>query len=114
VNLVPVQAEFLLHVGELVKFATSLGWFVTGGELWRTPEQQALHVQAGRSKTMKSQHLKRLAIDLNFIGKGGHPCYSAAELEPIGTHWESLHPLNRWGGHFSTFKDVPHFERLES
>jgi hypothetical protein len=30
------------------------------GRIARTPEQQALHVKAGRSKTMNSIHLKRL------------------------------------------------------
>lgn len=111
-SLVPIQAQFLLHACELIKFASERGYFVTGGELYRTPEQQALHVQAGRSKTMDSQHLKRLAIDLNFL-RNGQPTYSAAELEPIGLHWESLHPKNRWGGHWSSFKDTPHFERQE-
>jgi hypothetical protein len=111
-SLVTIQAEFLLHACDLIQFATGRGFFVTGGELHRTPEQQALHVQAGRSKTMNSQHLKRLAIDLNFI-KNGVVCYSAAELEPIGMHWESLHANNRWGGHWKSFKDLPHFERQE-
>jgi hypothetical protein len=111
-SLVVVQAEFLLHVGEVVKFATVQGWFVTGGELYRTVEQQALHFQAGRSKTMNSQHLKRLAIDLNFI-KSGVVCYSQPELEPIGKFWESLHPKNVWGGHWKSFRDTPHFERQE-
>lgn len=111
-SLVTIQAEFLLHACDLIRFATDRGFFVTGGELFRTPEQQALHVKAGRSKTMNSQHLKRLAIDLNFI-KNGQVCYSAAELEPIGLHWESLHANNRWGGHWKSFKDLPHFERQE-
>lgn len=111
-SLVPVQAEFLLHACDLIQFATGRGYFVTGGELFRTIEQQRLHVEAGRSKTMDSQHLKRLAIDLNFI-KNGIVCYSTAELEPIGLHWESLHPKNVWGGHWKSFKDLPHFERRE-
>ena len=109
-SLVHEQAAFLLDACKLIQFAASQGFQVTGGELYRTQEQQELHVRAGRSKTMNSNHLRRLAIDLNFI-QGGKLCYEAAKLEPIGAYWESLHPKNRWGGHFTTFKDMPHFER---
>jgi hypothetical protein len=60
------QAAFLVYLGELLKKAGELGFLVTGGELYRTTGQQALYVLTGRSSTMKSQHLKRMAIDLNF------------------------------------------------
>ena len=66
-SLVREQAVFLLHVSELIRKASELGFLASGGELYRTPEQQALHVKHGRSKTMKSLHLKRLAVDLNFF-----------------------------------------------
>jgi hypothetical protein len=73
------QAAFLLDACKLIQYATEQGFKVTGGELSRTPEQQALHVKAGRSKTMRSLHLKRCAIDLNFfqrwqdhLGQGHH------------------------------------------
>lgn len=109
-SLVNDQAAFLLDACKLIQFATEQGFQVTGGELFRTPEQQQIYVKTGRSKTLQSNHLRRLAIDLNFI-KGGELVYDAAALEPIGQFWESLHPKNRWGGHFSSFKDRPHFER---
>lgn len=109
-SLVIEQAAFLLDVCKLVEYATSLGFSVTGGELFRTPEQQQLYVRSGRSKTLNSNHLRRLAIDLNFI-RNGQLIYDANALEPVGQFWESLHPKNRWGGHFSSFKDRPHFER---
>jgi hypothetical protein len=64
------QAAFLLDACKLIQYATEQGFKVTGGELSRTPEQQALHVKAGRSKTMNSIHLKRCAIDLNFFLHG--------------------------------------------
>jgi hypothetical protein len=104
------QAAFLLDACKLIQFATEQGWMVTGGELSRTPEQQALHVKAGRSKTMNSIHLKRCAIDLNFF-KDGKIVWDKAQLEPVGAYWESLHPKNRWGGNFKSLLDVPHFER---
>jgi len=109
-GLVVEQAAFLLDACKLIEFATAQGFQVTGGELFRTPEQQQIYVKTGRSKTLQSNHLRRLAIDLNFI-LDGQLCYDKQRLEPLGQFWESLHPKNRWGGHFSSFKDMPHFER---
>ncbi len=109
-SLVNEQADFLLDVCKLIQYATDLGFVVTGGELARTPEQQALHVKAGRSKTMNSIHLKRCAIDLNFF-KDGKIIWDKQALAPLGKYWESLHPKNRWGGNFRSLVDCPHFER---
>lgn len=109
-SLVQEQAAFLLDAGKLVAYATEQGFVVTGGELWRTPEQQQVYVKTGRSKTMKSNHLRRLAIDLNFF-RDGKLAATKAELAPLGKFWESLSPANRWGGNFSTLVDTPHFER---
>ncbi|NBW52234.1 MAG: M15 family peptidase, partial [Betaproteobacteria bacterium] len=103
------QAAFLLDMCKLIQHATDQGFVVTGGELWRTPEQQKVYVQTGRSKTLKSKHLDRLAIDLNIF-RDGKLC-SVYEIEPLGDYWESLSPMNRWGGRFSKLKDGPHFER---
>lgn len=109
-SLVKEQAQFLLDMGKLVQYATEQGWTVTGGELYRTVEQQQIHFKAGRSKTMNSIHLKRCAIDLNFF-KDGALVWDKTQLAPIGAYWESLHPKNRWGGNFKSLIDVPHFER---
>jgi hypothetical protein len=117
VSLVKEQAAFLLDVCKLVQYATSLGFVVTGGELSRPIEMQELYVKTGRSRTMKSWHLRRLAIDLNFF-KDGKLHYDLATLRPLGEYWESLSPQNRWGGNFDrdwskadSFVDSPHFER---
>lgn len=107
---VPEQAAFLLDVCKLIQAATAAGWVVTGGELFRTAEQQAIYVKTGRSKTMASNHLRRCAIDLNFF-RDGQLCYDAAALAPMGEYWRSLNPKNDWGGFWKSFKDVPHFER---
>ena len=104
------QAAFLLDACKLIQHATEQGFKVTGGELSRTPEQQALHVKAGRSKTMNSIHLKRCAIDLNFF-KDEKIIWDKGILAPIGAYWESLHPKNRCGGNFKSLVDCPHFER---
>lgn len=104
------QYLFLLDVIKLLQFAIGLGFEVTFGEAFRTPEQQKIYFDTGRSKTMESDHLKRRAIDLNFF-LNGVLCYDREKLQPIGDYWESLHPGNRWGGNWKNFKDLPHFER---
>ena len=105
------QSAFLLDTCLLIQYCTNrLKWQVTAGELWRPVEMQQIYVQTGRSKTMKSNHLKRLAIDLNFFINGQYVCTKEA-IEPAGKYWESLSPKNRWGGNFNNFKDCPHFER---
>jgi len=37
------QAAFLLDMCKLIQYATDQGFVVTGGELARTPEQQAIY-----------------------------------------------------------------------
>ena len=116
-SLVREQSTFLLHVSELIRKASELGFVASGGELYRSAEQQAIYVKNGRSKTLDSQHLKRLAIDLNFF-RPSHDgtlalTYDVEALRPLGDYWESLDPANRWGGNWNNFKDTPHFERRE-
>ena len=109
-SLVVEQAAFLQDVCKLLQYATEQGWTVTGGELYRTPEQQEIYLKTGRSKTMASNHLKRCAIDLNFF-KDGNLIWDKAQIAPLGAYWESLNSKNRWGGNFRSLVDVPHFER---
>ena len=116
-SMVKMQHEFLQDVVKLLQKAYELGFVVTGGELWRPIEMQKLYVKMGRSKTMQSAHLNRLAIDFNFFLDG--KLVGRKEIEPLGKFWESLHPKNRWGGSWrglieagkSSFVDAPHFER---
>lgn len=109
-SLVLEQAKFLKDVVKLLQKCEELGFTVTAGELYRTPEQQQIYVSSGRSKTMKSNHLRRCAIDLNFF-KNGDLVYDTNVLKPLGDYWKSLDPKNDWGGFWLSFKDVPHFER---
>lgn len=106
-SLVAEQAAFMLDVSKLIQFAFGRGYMVTGGELYRTTEQQQIYVKTGRSQTMNSKHLERLAIDLNFF-KDGKLVYA---VEEIGRYWESLNPKNSAGMFWKSFKDAPHFER---
>lgn len=110
-GLVAEQWAFLQDVARLIIYAADKGITLTGGELYRTDEQQELHYKAGRTKTMKSNHLRRLAIDFNFF-IDGKLTYDIEKLRILGGYWEGLTPQNRWGGNYTNFKDTPHFERV--
>jgi hypothetical protein len=111
------QMAFVQDVVLLLQKAHELKYEITFGEAERPIQMQELYFKTGKSKTMQSLHLKRLAIDLNiFID--GQLC-TAKEIKPLGIYWESLNPKNRWGGSWrglveagkSSFVDSPHFER---
>lgn len=109
-TLQQIQSEFLRHAGLLIAKANDMGLSPTAGELYRTPEQQLLYLKAGKTKTPNSLHTQRLAIDLNFF-VNGVLTYDKKVLAPLGAFWESLHPLNSWGGNGKTLVDTPHFSR---
>lgn len=106
------QEKFMDDVCNLLIYAKAQGFFARGKELLRTPEQQAIYVKTGKSKTNNSRHLDGLAIDLIFTNDHKAPIYDKSKLQKIGDYWESLDECNRWGGNYTTFLDCPHFERL--
>lgn len=111
------QEVFTRHLVLLIQKAWELGFTVRIGEVMRTPEQQQLYFDSGKSKTMNSMHLKKCAADLHLF-KNFIPA-SVNEIRLLGTYWESLSVQNRWGGSWrgaveaglSSFVDSPHFER---
>lgn len=107
------QAAFVKDTTKLLIWLESKGYLVTEGEGERSPEQQAIHVKNGRSKTMRSNHLIKCAHDWNIFksvnGKWVQCTYE--DLQEAGDYWESLSIANRWGGRFKTLVDTPHFER---
>lgn len=116
-SLVKEQDIFLQHVSQLINKAGELGLTISAGELFRSPEQQEIYINTGRSRTLNSQHLKRLAIDLNFFVCDSTNklklTYEHEAIRQLGAFWESLDKANRWGGNWNSFKDTPHFERRE-
>jgi hypothetical protein len=120
------QQIFTQNIALLILKANSLGVNLTFGEAYRTMEQQELYYfgksirvedrelelisAIKRTNTLQSNHLKRLAIDFNFFIRG-QLLYKHPLIEELGNYWESLDPLNRWGGRFKNFYDAPHFER---
>ena len=112
------QWEFTKDVSMLIFFADARGFKLTCGEVYRTVQQQALHVKAGLSWTMNSQHLNRLAIYFNIFkdvdGDGIEDYLDTNELmeanaKLLGTFWASLSPKNKSG--FLWGYDYGHFER---
>jgi hypothetical protein len=126
------QRIFTKHVGMLIAFAYQNGIELTLGEAHRTNSQVLLNffgfevVRFGDgitlkkskklSKTLLSEHVNRLAVDFNFF-INGVLTYDFWDIKILGDYWESLDPLNRWGGDFNKtgkpdgFVDTPHFER---
>lgn len=120
------QQIFAQNIGLLIIKANTLGVNLTFGEAYRTMEQQDLYYYGKsvrfedyhlelisaqkRSNTLNSYHLKRLAVDFNFF-VNEKLTYDHPIIKKLGSYWESLDPLNRWGGNFKDFYDAPHFER---
>ena len=109
-SMVKKQWEFLKDIALLIEKAEELNITLTAGEAYRSEYQQKEYVRAGKSKTMDSQHLKRLAMDFNFF-INGKLTYEKEDIQPLGDFWESLRTENSWGGNWESFKDTPHFER---
>lgn len=122
------QQIFTGHIARLILYAECLEIGLTMGDAYRPQSLQYLYffgytvkllngipklIKAKkRSKTLFSNHGKRLAQDFNFFidGKyirGEHPL-----ITDLGKYWIKLDPKhNRWGGNFSTIDDGGHFER---
>lgn len=115
-SLVNEQWLFLQDFARLIQFAAQKNMLLTGGELSRTTDQQRIYISQGKSKTMDSRHIKRVAVDLNII-IDGQLCNDWNVYKILGDYWESLNPKNTWGGDWNKdnlkngFIDSPHFER---
>ena len=119
------QNTFLVNISLFIQYAFRSGYKLTSGEFFRSQETQAAHVAAGRSKTMNSMHLKRLAADFNIFIDGRLLFSDTTKIDSdlllakkLGDFWCSLNTANRWGGDFDkdgnplnqSFKDGGHFE----
>jgi hypothetical protein len=114
-SLINQQSIFLADVCRLITFIKDKGFLVTGGELYRTVEQQKIYEDTGKAKKgCFNTHGLRLAIDLNIFklveGKWVLT-YNKKDLQEIGDYWQSLDPINQWGGNWKSIVDTPHFER---
>ena len=111
-NLSANQQIFALNVARLIQKMFDCHYSCTFGEVYRTEDQARMYAMRGIGIS-NSQHCKRLAVDLNLFSPSGKYLTSTEQYETFGVYWESLHPLNRWGGHFQR-ADGNHFEMKES
>ena len=81
-----------------------MGYEMTFGETWRSPQEAARLVKLGQG-IKNSLHTQRLAIDINLF-KNGKYLTSTESYRFLGEWWQTLHPLCRWGGDFG---DGNHF-----
>jgi len=103
------QWKFAKDMADLIDYVDQLGYKVTLGEVWRTPQQQRWNIAHGFSWTMNSRHLKRRAVDLNLFINDKY-ITDCESYEPLGEYWESLGKDHTWGGSWINTKDCPHFE----
>ena len=103
------QRVFTSNVAKLITWTFEQGYEVVLLEAERTVAQQRLYVEQGKSQTIRSQHLKRLAVDLALFVEGVYQQGSNA-YAPLGRYWKSLHEDNAWGGDWVRLKDGNHFE----
>jgi hypothetical protein len=100
------QEAFSRDLVKLLQKAFELGYEVRIGEVMRGRAQQEHYLRTGRTTTMNSLHLMKLAADLHFTRKGRLD-YPAV----LGEYWESLDPKNEAGMFWKSFKDSAHFQR---
>lgn len=92
------QSLFVQLVAGLLAQAPRLGFELTFGEAYRSPEEAARLAKLGTG-LKNSLHIQKLAIDLNLF-KAGKYLSSTEAHRPLGEWWERQHPLCRWGGRF--------------
>ena len=102
------QSLFAELVAMLLVMAHDLGYAVTLGEAYRSPEEAARLAKLGKGiKT--SLHTQRLAIDLNLFRDGKY-LTASEDYRPLGEAWERLSQKPDyeccWGGRFG---DGNHF-----
>ncbi len=99
------QSAFAGLVARLILQAEAMGYEVTLGEAWRSPEEAARLAAAGKG-SKNSLHCLRLAQDINLFRDGAY-LMNSEDHRPLGEWWKRRHPLCRWGGDFLDKKGRP-------
>lgn len=97
-TLTEQQCDFTFALSRLIDWVVVFTpYMVKIQELNRTIEQQREYVRTGKSKTMKSKHLDKLAVDL-VLFKDGKVITEGEPFRVIGRYWEKLGTNHVWGG----------------
>jgi hypothetical protein len=103
-----LQQEFAQAAARLIQRAAELGFDVTFGEAWRTPEQAQYNADR-HIGVAHSLHMERLAIDLNLFKDGIYLSDDkTGAYSQLGEWWEAQGIDYRWGGRFKLV-DLDHF-----
>lgn len=94
------QKLFMHLLPRLLDHIHSEGYEITLGDGYRDPRVFGNLGELQGYGNTRSCHKLRLAIDLNLF-KNGKYLTKTSDHQPIGTWWENLHPLCRWGGRFN-------------
>ena len=101
------QSEFTLYIARLLVWGNENGVRCLGAEWHRTPEQAALNAKLGKG-VKNSNHIHKLALDIFCLDGDGDVTWAPAPYQMLADKWLTMHPLARWGGHF-TPKDYVHY-----
>lgn len=107
-TLLEKQATFAILVARLVLKANEMGYHLTYGEAWRSPEQMRINAQKGTG-TLNSLHGERLAIDVNLYDSQWKYLALSEDHRLLGEWWEAQDPMCRWGGRFKSRPDGNHY-----
>lgn len=100
------QSRFSRDAAKLILRAYDLGYEVTFGDAYRTPQQAAANAATGAGIS-SSLHCERLAIDINLF-RDGRYILDGEGHSLLGAWWKALGKDYRWGGDF-TKKDFNHY-----
>lgn len=103
-TLLESQFLFMRLLPRLIDAAHELGYNVTAGELYRTPEQAAFNAKSHRGIS-NSLHTQRLAVDLQLFN-GSSYITDAVAYTALAQRWEAMHELCAAGYHFG---DANHY-----
>lgn len=105
--LLKLQQEFSQAAARLIAYAAVLGYNVTLGEAFRTPEQAEWDLDHGTG-IKDSVHCQRLAIDLQLFKADDTYIEDSEGYDELGKWWKSLGEHYCWGGDFER-ADYDHF-----
>ena len=98
-SLRSLQSEFAQCAARLIIEAQTMGYEVTFGDAYRSPEE------CERLGHQSSCHGIRLALDLNLF-KDGEYLTNSVHHKPLGEWWCEQHEKAIWGG---AFQDGNHY-----
>ena len=108
------QQTFALNVAKLIIYINQQGYSCTFGEVQRTTQMAQIYAKTGKG-VLDSNHLYKLAVDLNLFDSKGKYIVDSKEYKQFADYWLSLDPFNEAGLYFKrkdgiSFPDAGHFE----